>query len=216
MANYEAQIKPAGLKQKSLVDCLYALASSIQGICKKLDLDGGVPLGGGGGVPAYETDVFTANFNGSIENSRGEVVMNAIAALENDFKIVSPRGITFASALGFISQILEMLHDLTKKLDDDTLSDSDYKALVYDAYTLEYDDDSDNIGSLLGMNLQKITVDYLYACVKAIDVLTKKLDLDGTVTDVTYEALWDTANILMQVENSRGDVAGNALTKFNP
>jgi hypothetical protein len=52
--------------------------------------------------------------------------------------------------------------------------------------------------------------------VRSIHVLTDKLDDDGTVTDTNYEALWDTANILMQVEDSKGNIAGNALTKFNP
>jgi len=42
------------------------------------------------------------------------------------------------------------------------------------------------------------------------------LDDDTTVTDTDYEALWDTANILMQVQDSQGNIAGNALTTFNP
>jgi hypothetical protein len=109
-----------------------------------------------------------------------------------------------------------MVETLTEQLDGDSLSDTNYEALVYTALTMSYDDDSNKIGSLLGGNYQKIAVDILYAFVKMIHVLTDKLDDDGTVTGTNYEALWDTAVILMQVENSRASVAGNALTTFNP
>ena len=60
MSNIEAQIKPSGISKRNLVDCLYAVVSSIQGICKKLDDDGGVPL------TTYEANVFTAIFNYSV------------------------------------------------------------------------------------------------------------------------------------------------------
>lgn len=210
MANIEAQIKPTGLKVKNLVDCLYAVVSSIKGICAKLDDDGGVPS------ETYEALCFTAIFNGKIENSRGDVVMNQITAKQHEFLSINAGGVTSQAVARFIEQIYDMMETLTEQLDLDSLTDTDYEALVYTAYTMTYDEDSHKIGSLLGGNYQRLAVDILYAFVKMIHVLTDKLDDDVTVTDITYESLWDTANILMQVENSRASVAGNALTKFNP
>ena len=59
-------------------------------------------------------------------------------------------------------------------------------------------------------------MDILYAFAKSIDVLTKKLDTDAVPAGSDYHALWDTAVFLMQIEDSKGNVAGNALTTFNP
>ena len=210
MANIEAQIKPTGLKVKSLVDCLYAVVSSIHGICAKLDADGGVPL------ETYEANCYTAIFNGCLENSRGDQIYNVVTALEHQFRLIRPTGVTYNSIWQIISQILDMMETLTEQLDTDTLTDSNYEALVYTAHVLPTDENTLKIGSTLGANVTKMAIDYLYSFAHMLHVLTDKLDDDGTVTDTTYEALWDTANMLMQIENSRGDVAGNALTKFNP
>jgi hypothetical protein len=209
MPNYEVQIKPTGLSNRNLVDCLYAVVSSIQGICKKLDADGGVPL------TTYEATVFTAIFNGKIENSRDETVMNHLTNGEDTFRSISPMGISYDAFAKFIVQIFQMFQKLTEQLDTDTLTDSNYEALVYTPHVPTYDPSTLNIGDLTGTE-RKQAVDILYLFVHMIHVLTDKLDDDGTVTDTDYEALWDTANILMLVENSRGDIAGNALTKFNP
>ncbi len=218
MGNIEVQIKPSGISKRNLVDCLYAVISSIKGIAKKLDDDGGVTL------ETYEALVFTAIFNGSIENSRGDSVMNAISGKEDTFFIAGPTGINNRVLVQCIYQIFCMMKKLTEQLDTDTLTDSNYKALVYTAYYLWRI--IDEAGTAVGVSTDRTIspmgidnnnlVDILYAFVKSIHVLTDKLDDDGTVTDTNYEALWDTANILMQVEDSKGNIAGNALTQFNP
>ncbi|MDD5540749.1 MAG: hypothetical protein PHG61_08665 [Candidatus Marinimicrobia bacterium] len=218
MSNLEVQIKPQGVTKRNLVDCFYAVVSSIKGICAKLDDDGGVPL------TTYEANVFTALFNGSITNSRGEMVSNGVTGKEDIFFIMSPTGINNRSIIQCIYQIFDMMETLTEQCDTDTLQGSNYEALVYTAHYLwEIENEA---GSKVGNSTtqwirpggidEKNLVDILYAFVHSIHVLCDKLDDDTTVTDTDYEALWDTANILMQVQDSAGNIAGNALTTFNP
>jgi hypothetical protein len=218
MSNLEVQIKPSGISKRNLVDCFYAVVSSIKGICAKLDADGGVPS------TTYVANVFTAIFNGSITNSRGETIQNAVSGKEDTFFVMSPTGINLRAEINCIYQVFNMMETLTEQLDGDSLTDTDYEALVYTAHYLwrVLDEYGNSVGasttqtvSPMGID-EKQKLDILYAFVHSEDILAKKLDLDGTVTDTDYEALWDTANILMQVEDSKGNVAGNALTQFNP
>jgi len=218
MSNIEVQIKPSGVSKRNLVDCLYAVVSSIKGICAKLDDDGGVPSA------TYEALCFTAIFNGCLENSRASQVMNALSGRGDTFFYASPTGINNRSIIQTIYQVFLMMETLTEQLDADSLSDTNYEALVFTAlylWTIE-----NEFGDTVGANTAQWIrpggiddnnlVDILYAMVRSIHVLTDKLDDDGTVTGTNYEALWDTANILMQVEDSKGNIAGNALTQFNP
>jgi len=219
MSNLEVQIKPSGVSKRNLVDCFYAVVSSIQGICAKLDLDDVTDTD-------YEALCFTAIFNGKIENSRGDVVMNAVSGKEDTFFSMSPTGINQRSIIQTIYQMFLMMETLTEKIDADAAPPSSvtYEALVYTAHylwTIE-----NEVGSTVGVsttqwirpggidNLQ--LVDIIYCFVHSIHVLTAKLDTDAVPSGSNYEALWDTANILMQVEDSKGNIAGNALTKFNP
>ena len=218
MSNIEAQIKPSGISKRNLVDCLYAVVSSIKGICVKLDDDGGVPL------TTYEANVFTAIFNGCIESSRGDQIVNAVSGKEGTFFIMSPTGINNRALVNCIYQVFDMMETLCEQLDTDVLTDSNYEALVYTAHYLWRV--QDEYGSAVGVSTdrtispmgvdERYLVDILYAFVHSVHVLTDKLDDDGTVTDTDYEELWDTGNILLQVEDSKGNVAGNALTQFNP
>lgn len=219
MANYEAQIKPTGMSQRNLVDLIYSTVASIKGICAKLDDDGGVPM------TDYEANVFTAIFNGSITDSRGNTVANSVSTAVNRFYSVSPTGITPQALNEFLYQIFDMMETLTEQLDSDVLTDSDYEDLCYEALYLWMV--TNQIGDTLGNGNtywfnpggtgdQKEIVDLLAQIVNSIETLTEKLDADGTVTDTDYEALWFTATILMIVEDSKGNVYGNALTSFMP
>lgn len=218
MSNLEVQIKPSGISQRNLVDCFYAVVAAIKGICAKLDDDGGVPS------TDYEANVFTALFNGAIENSRAGRVANAVSGKEDKFFTITPAGITPKAKINCIYQIFDMMETLTEQLDDDSLTDTNYEALVYTAHYLwrVYDERGNSLGASTAQTVTPMglddaqLVDMLYAFVHSLDTLAAKLDDDGTVTDTDYEALWDTANILMQVEDSKGNIAGNALTQFNP
>jgi hypothetical protein len=110
------------------------------------------------------------------------------------------------------------------QLDTVVLTDDNDEALINTTHYLwRIQDEAGNVVGVstdrtitpMGID-EKYLVDILYAFVHSLDTLAQKLDDDGTVTDTTYEALWDTANILMQVEDGMANVAGNALTKFNP
>ena len=221
MANYEAQIKPGGLSQRNLVDLLYMIVASIKGICAKLDDDGGVT------ATTYEATAYTAIFNGYIEDSRGNSIMNrandgsGTYVTDERFFIITPMGVSDHDLNECIYQIFDMFETLTEACDTDALGDSNYEALCYTAlftWIIE-----NRKGSALGngttyyfrpggMHNQDQLIDLLYKIVDAIETLTEKLDADGTVTDTNYEALWFTATVTMRVQNSQGNVVGNTIT----
>jgi hypothetical protein len=221
MANYEAQIKPGGLSQRNLVDLLYMIVAAIKGICAKLDDDGGVT------ATTYESSAFTAIFNGYIEDSRGNSIMNrandgsGTYVTDERFFIITPMGISDHDLNECLYQIFDMFETLTEALDTDALTDSTYEALCYTAlWTWKIENRK---GSTLGngntyffrpggMHNQDQLIDLLYQIVNAIETLTEQLDADGTVTDTNYEALWFTAKVTMHVQNSQGNVVGNTIT----
>lgn len=219
MANYEAQITPTGLKQKNLVDLLYMIIAAIQGICEHLDDDTGVT------GTDYEALCYTAIYNASIENSRAGKMTNRVATKDDRFGYITPTGIDDKRLVNLLYDIFDMVETLCEKLDADSLGDTNYEALVYTALYLWLVENEK--GSTLGngttytfrpggVTNSKELVNLLAAMIYSIDVLTKKLDADGTVNSTDYHATYDTAIILMQVEDSFGNVRGNALTKFNP
>jgi hypothetical protein len=215
MANIEAQIKPGGISQRNLVDLLYMIISSLKGICTKLDDDGGVPL------ETYEANVYTAIFNGYLEDSRGNKLINRVSTADDRFCYIRPDGISEKDLLEILYQIFDMFETLTEQLDTDTLTDSTYEALCYTALFTWIVENCK--GSQLGNGTvyyfrpggtfnQLQLIDLLYQVVNATETLTEQLDADGTVTDTDYESLWFTANLTMRVENSQGNVVGNTIT----
>jgi len=219
MSNKECQIKPTGMSQRSLVDLIYMLTAAVKGICTKLDADGGVTL------TTYTANAYTAIFNGHIEDSKGNRIINRVAAKDKNFYHITPTGISNQALITWLYDFFDMMETLTEQCDTDSLGDSNYEALVYTALYLWKV--TNQKGSTLGngntywfnpggvMNNGEL-VNLLANMVYSFHVLTDKLDDDGTVTDTNYEALWDTAAILMQIEDSKGNIRGNALTKFLP
>ena len=218
--NIEAQIKPSGISQRNLVDILYMVVSSIQGICAKLDADDNTD-------DTYEAKVYTAIFNGSIEDSRGNSIMNrandgaGTYVVDDRFFMISPTGIDDKALLECLYQIFDMMETMTEQLDADDATTSNYEALIYTALYLWIVENSK--GDQLGngttyyfrpggvFNYDKL-VDLLYSIVDSIETLTEKLDTDAVPAGSDYEALWFTATILMRVENSAGNVVGNDIT----
>lgn len=201
-----ADITPRGMSQRDFVDLLYMIVSSVKGICAKLDDDGGVPL------TTYEANCYTAMFKTIIEDSRG----NRTGVTGNH--IITPTGVTDAALIELLYEIFNAFETLTEQLDTDNLGDSNYEALCYTAKFLGKV--TNQAGNTLGngttfyfnpggVRPEKELVNLLYNIVDAIETLTEKLDLDGTVTDTDYEALWFTANVLLRVENSTGSIVGN-------
>jgi hypothetical protein len=218
MANIEAQIKPGGLNQRSIVNLLYQVVASIKGICAKLDDDAGVTS------TTYEANVYTALFNGEITDGRGNTLRNVPTASTANFDryvSISPAGLTPAALTELLYQIFDMLETLTEQLDGDgTVTDTTYEANCYTAKILWI---IENVkGSVLGNGTtfyirpgsipESILLEVLYNLVDAIETLTEQLDADTGVTDTNYEALWFTATILMRVQNSKGNVVGNDIT----
>lgn len=215
MANIEAQIKPGGMNQRSIVNLLYQVVAAIKGICAKLDDDAGVTS------TDYEANVYTAIFNGEITDGRGNILRNSVSAKMDRYISVSPAGLTPAALTELLYQIFDMLETLTEQLDGDgTVTDTTYEANCYTAKILWI---IENVkGSVLGNGTtfyirpgsipESILLEVLYNLVDAIETLTEQLDADTGVTDTNYEALWFTATILMRVQNSVGTVVGNDLT----
>ena len=207
------------MSQRSLVDLIYMLTAAVKGICTKLDADGGVTL------TTYTANAYTAIFNGHIEDSKGNRIINRVAAKDKNFYHITPTGISNQALITWLYDFFDMMETLTEQCDTDSLGDSNYEALVYTALYLWKV--TNQKGSTLGngntywfnpggvMNNGEL-VNLLANMVYSFHVLTDKLDDDGTVTDTNYEALWDTAAILMQIEDSKGNIRGNALTKFLP
>ncbi len=215
MANIEAQIKPGGMNQRSIVNLLYQVVAAIKGICAKLDDDAGVTS------TDYEANVYTAIFNGEITDGRGNILRNSVSTKMDRYISVSPAGLTPAALTELLYQIFDMLETLTEQLDaDEGVTDTDYEAKCYTAKILWI---IENVkGSVLGNGTafyirpgsipESILLEVLYNLVDAIETLTEQLDADTGVTDTNYEALWFTATILMRVQNSVGTVVGNDLT----
>lgn len=218
MASVEPQIKPDGLSHKNLVDCLFAIVYAIRGICRSLDDDDSTD-------DTYEADVFTAIFNGHIENTPGTAaIINQITAKEDRFFVITPTGMSEGALLECLYQIFDMMETLTEQCDSDNLSSSTYEALIYTAYYLWIVENCK--GSQLGNGTtyyfrpggsfdQGQLVDLLYAIVKSIYVLTQKLDTDAVPALTTYTALWYTVVFYGRIENSKGSVVGND-PKFLP
>jgi hypothetical protein len=213
MANIEAQIKPTGMSQRNLVDLLYMIVSSFHGICAKLDLDDNTDA-------TYEADVFTAIFNGSIEDSKGNSIMNRVSAKDDRFFIITPNGLDNKSLLECLYQIFDMMETLTEQCDADNLTTSNYEALIYTAHFVWIIENckGDQLGNGTEFYFRnaaenrKELVNLLYAVVHSFETLTEKLDTDAVPSGSNYEALWFTATFLMRVENSQGSVVGNDIT----
>ena len=205
------KIRPTGMNQKELVDLLYMILNSIKGICTKLDADGGVPL------TTYLANCYTAIFNCAILTSTGDYLTNTVSTKLRYFQSIGPQGIKDAALVEILYQILDSLETLTEQLDTDTLTGSNFEALCYTA--LISHKVKNQVGSIVGVGSytfnpngvmnQRQLIDLLYEVLNCLKTLTEKLDLDGTVTDINYEALWYTATCTILVENSKGSVLGN-------
>jgi hypothetical protein len=207
------------MSQRSLVDLIYMLTAAVKGICTKLDADGGVTL------TTYTANAYTAIFNGHIEDSKGNQLINRVAAKDKNFYHITPTGMSNQALITWLYDFFDMMETLTEQCDTDPLGDSNYEALVYTAlYLWKVTNQSGNTlgnGNTYWFNPGGVMnngelVNLLANMVYSIHVFTDKLDDDGTVTDTNFEALWDTAAILMQIEDSKGNIRGNALTKFLP
>jgi hypothetical protein len=212
MANIEAQIKPTGMSQRNLVDLLYMIVHSIWGICDKLDDDNNADN-------TYEAKVYTAIFNGSIEDSRGNYIMNRVTAKDDRFFIITPNGLTNKALIECLYQIFDMMHTLTVQIDDDDATTSTYHHCYEDYYLWIIENcKGDQLGNgtsfyfRLASENRKELVNLLYAIVYSITTLAAKLDTDAKPAGSDYNALWYTATILMRVENSQGSVVGNSIT----
>ena len=216
MANIEAQIKPTGMSQRNLVDLLYMIVSSIKAVCAQLDADTIDDI-------TYEALCYTAIFNGSIEDSRGNFIQNRVSTKDDRFFIITPTGLDNKALLECLYQIFDMMETLTEQIDADDASSGDYEELIYEAYYLWIIENckGDQLGNGTTFYFRnaaenrKELVDLLYAIVASFDVFTAKLDTDavpGGTGATGYKALCFTATFLMRVENSRGSVAGNDIT----
>jgi len=230
MINY-ADISPAGVSDKYLIDLMYMLQQSMYGLCLKLDNDATVPL------TTYVANCYTAIFREEVWDYRGNKTQN----VTNVDHIITPAGgLSSAALCQWLYDYANAFETLAEQLDTDVLTDSNYESLCYYACILPYMFE-DKTGTIIGNDNtsggfsttpdgaapwiatkigptakpnDRILCDLFYDFLNAWETLCEKLDLDGTVTDVNYEALWYTATVLMKVANSADSVLGNAQTRL--
>jgi hypothetical protein len=222
-AKANADIKPTGMRQVDLVDLLYQIVAGLQGICQKLDDDGGVT------DETYESLCVDALFNVIIEDSRGNRIDLSTTQSNTlpDTVIISPNGI--GNIADLIYMIFDSIETLTEQLDDDaTVNFTNYESLAYTAI-LALQGVTNSKGNELGAadtskvifmfnpqgENQAELVEFLYNCLSAIYTIvhgatgTSGLDVDTGVTDTDYESLWFTDWFDLTVENRKGDRIGN-------
>jgi len=216
MSGYPS-IRPNALSQADHVDALYMAFSSLYGICLKLDNDGG-PL------TTYVANCWTALINVIIEDTKGNRTGQGISESSTivHTHIITPTGRDEAALMAAYFQFWNAFETLTEQLDADGLTFSNYEAKAFTAVCLHlFKNEKDNtVGNGTsftfrpgGVAPQDKTVDNLYNMFNAIYVLctdgtTQGLDGDATVNDTNYAALWYTANLLLQIENSVGSTIG--------
>lgn len=209
-----ADIKPTGLRQRDLVDILYQIVSSIQGICQKLDDDTGASIV----LTTYETNCVTAIFNCVIEDSLGNRFKNILTPTTTipETVFITGRGIGGREINDLFYMIMNSLYTLTGQLDDDNCASSAYRATNYTAIVLYLMENSK--GQVAGNGTaykfhtgyysQKELIELLYQLIYCLHLTTVALDADGNA-DTDYDALWYTATILLTVENGAGSKVGN-------
>lgn len=207
-----ADIKPNGVNQKDVVDLVYQLTSSLVGLAAKLDADDA-------SVTTYTTGI-NAIFNCQVEDSKGNA--SRLAGTESSsvapFYSISPVGLGDDALLEWMYQWAAALYSLCATLDGSAgVALTTYRANAYTAIMTDkvINRRGNTIGSGTDYTFSSVDrnggmlVDWLYDAVNAVETLTEQLDVDATLTDANYEALWFTANITLTVENSAGNRVGN-------
>jgi len=233
MASVYADIGPGGVDDRLVIDLMYMLQSSLQGLCQKLDDDATVAMAD------YEDNCYTAIFNVQVEDYRG-----AWVEADDPSHIVFPGGgLPSAALIQWLFDYVNAFETLAEQLDADNIDTSTYEANAYYACILPFMFE-DSKGTIIGndntsgdfsttpdtggppWNLVKIgpigkpddrvLADLFYAIINGWETMLEQLDVDGATTpptDTDYEALWYTATILMKIENSQGNVIGNDNTR---
>jgi len=213
MAAINADIKPTGVNQRDVVDLMYDLTTSLQGLAVKLDADDAA-------VSTYVSGAITAIFNVVITDTKGNTVN--LAGTESStvapLYIINPYGLTNEALLEWMYQWVASLYQICYTLDNS--AGVALTTFIANAYTAIMTDKIVNrrgqtIGASTTFTFNSVDkrggafVDWLYDAVNAVETLTEQLDGDATLTDTNYEALWFTANIPLTVENSAGSRVGN-------
>jgi hypothetical protein len=213
MGNINPNIKPGGLTQKDLVDYLYMVVYSMDGLCAKLDADASVT------DEDYQA-VIDALFNCVIEDSLGNYINLAGAGSSSleECVMIAPTGIGSQDLIRLLFQIYNAMETLTEKLDaDGGVTDTTHEALCYTACFLHMVENEK--GTILGngntfyfrpggQTQETDLVNALYEIANGWETLCEQLDAGGGVSDTNYEALWFTATYLLLIEDSKGNTIG--------
>lgn len=209
-----ADIKPTGLNQKDLVDLMYDLTASLRGVAIKLDVDDAV-------VSTYVSGGITAVFNCAIKDSAGnylDLTQSGESSTVAPTYIITPYGLTEEALLEWMYQWVYGLNVLCETLDASAgVALTTFKANCYTAIMTDkiINRRGQSIGSGTDYTFNAVDkrggklVEWLYDAVNAVETFTEQLDVDGTLTDTNYEALWFTAQVPLTVENSAGSRVGN-------
>lgn len=214
MAAINADIKPNGVNQGNVVDLIYQLTSSLVGLAAKLDADDAA-------VSTYASGI-NAILNCEVADSKGNVTRKhgTASSTVGPFVSIKPTGLTNDALLEWMYQWTAALYSICYTLDNSAgVALTTYIANAYTA--IMTDRIVNRRGQSIGAGTTGVVtfnavdkqggafVDWLYDAVNAVETLTELLDLDATLTDTNYEALWFTNNITLTVENNAGNRVGN-------
>ncbi len=122
-------IHPSGVDDKYVIDFMYMMQSSMQGLCTKLDADSGVTL------TTYLANCYAALFHVRVSDYRGNMTNGEVTV---DHIVEPAGGLSTASLLEWIYDWVNAFETLTEQLDGDSLTDSTYESLCYFANILPY------------------------------------------------------------------------------
>lgn len=214
MAKRVADIVPNGLYQRDLVDLIYQVTTSLKGLCAKLDLDDAV-------VTTYEATCITAVFNCHIQDSKGHTLdlARALSSTLPETVLITPTGIGVRELVEWAYMVGRSLYLLGTALDGSAgVGTTSYLATMYTATFLTRIENckGNSIGAGTSYTFgptsnpdATVLADLMYAVVNCIYQLVTLLDGDATLTDTDYGSLWYTNNILLTVENTKGQLIGN-------
>lgn len=238
MANIHPEIKPNGVSDKYLIDLMYMLQYSMEKLCAYLDAD----TGAGVILTTYEANCYTALFHTQVWDYRGNKTPNVttvdhIITPGGGLSTAALIQWIYDWINAFETLVEQIDADALTASDYEDLC---YEAIIlpyifesgrYGQQTIlgntvatgGFTSMKDTAGAPwlvtrigpTGRPNDRVLCDLFYDILNAWETLCEKLDAaDAKVNSADYEDKWYIATVLMRVENSQGNVLGNAQTRL--
>lgn len=242
MANIHPEISPRGVSDKYLIDLMCALQRSVYGVCAKLDAEGtGLTTykancynaifhhviedyAGNRTTNPTNVDYLITPASGLPAAALNQWLFDYANALETlTEQLDTDAGITDdANYEDLCYEAIVFPYQFESKTGTIIGNDNSSGGFSATPAAGSWDDADEpwictKIGPI-GKPNDRVLADLLYDFVNAWETLCEKIDADATAgappAASNYEALWYTATVLLKVENSGGNVLGNAQTRL--